>query len=124
MDLDLSDVIESWAKPVLLERRAAPTMSAGGIATPGAATTIPITMVVQPLSDRQMAALSEGLRESARYAGFTRADVHTFDHATKTPADRVTYKGHVYAIGQVGDWDESGRYREVVLVDETAAGRT
>lgn len=120
MELDLSDVIADMVVPVTRIRRAPSTRSPGGRVTKGEETSSPVMMVVQPLSARQASYLPEGIREAARFSGWSRADLQTVNRHADTVPDVIVYQGHRLVVFSLEDW-RVGRFVELVLVDETAA---
>lgn len=120
MQLDLSNVIRRFCRPMVRRRRAAPTISAGGIATPGAVTEDTIIANVQPLEPRRASVLREGLRERATFSVWTSADVRTVDAAAGQLPDVLVYQGHEYHVHAVEAWQDQGGFRELVMVDATA----
>lgn len=118
MALDLSAVIARFAGPIARRRRAAPTYSAGGIATLGAQTVDSISGNVQPLDPRRAQVLREGIRESARFSVWTAAEVRTVDQAGALPPDELVWQGKVYRVHEVDEWAQHGKYRELAMVEE------
>lgn len=117
MTLDLSPVIARFAMSLERRRRAAPTYSAGGIATPGAQTIDTIRGHVQPLDPRRAQVLREGIREGARYSVWTSAAVRTVDETSELPPDEIVYGGRLYRVHSVEAWEQHGLFRELAMVD-------
>lgn len=68
---------------------------------------------VQPLDDRQRAALPEGVRQSVDLRLFSKAEFRTTNQYTNTPADRVVIDGEVFRVIQVKEWRQLLAHFEV-----------
>ena len=75
-------------RTITIKRPAAGSYS-GGLYTAGVETTLTIKGVIQPLQDREVQMLPEGIRTRARWKLYTRSTLQEYSVNGQTIADRV-----------------------------------
>lgn len=96
-------------------RAAAPTLVKGR-SVAGLTSTFPIKGSVQPLTDKEIQFLPEGLRATATWALFTDAVLTTDGFP-----DQLTFQGILYTVKATQDWRANAGYARYVLVKNEVA---
>lgn len=113
--MPLIDTIRRFATgggPYTVTRTAVGTYT-NGVYTPGAASTLSVTLSIQPISGRDLHAVPEG-----QYAEDLRIAYTTTELFTRSPGrdpDVVTIDGEAWTVIDVDRWESSGTYYRAKL---------
>lgn len=103
-------------KAALTVTRTAAPILVKGRSVAGLTSTFPIRGSIQPLTDKEIQFLPEGLRATATWALFTDAVLTT----DGTP-DQVTFQSVTYTVKATQDWQANAAYARYVLVKNEVA---
>ena len=113
---DLSGAIEDCSVPLIGIRFIKPPVMNGRIVAKPIEVRFPFTGSFQPLTDRELRRLPEGMRNQGRAKIYTSTDLKTVDNSAAQIPDRVLYKDVTYHVDRVNDWDDLGGYFKVEVV--------
>jgi hypothetical protein len=109
----VAEAILAEARGYSVSRSVAGTRSKG-VYTPGARSSVAVTMAVQPMTARELQVQPEGLRERQLLKCYATSELRPASQTGGTDGDRFTYRGATYEVTSVSDWsDEGGFWRAV-----------
>lgn len=85
-----------------------------GVYVPGAATTFTIAASIQPVTNRELLRLPEGLRTSLLVKIITGTELRIATAPDGSGADVVSYRGESYQVEAVDAWNELGGAFEAI----------
>lgn len=114
--IDLSDALSAFAVPGgITVRRRSPGTTVDGRYTEGAVEeTEGVEATVQPAGTEDLEMLPEGLRTSKSITVWSAFEFATAEQGAVP--DQVVYRGEVFDVHAVRDWDIVGGYRKAVAV--------
>ena len=74
----------------------------------------PITISLQPMTQKQLNFLPEGMRNSGAMRGFTSFNLLTTDTSDCSVPDRIIKAGVTYQVQRVDDWSNEAGYYEIL----------
>lgn len=113
---DLSCAIEECSVDLLGIRFLSPVVDKGRIASKPREERFPFRGSFQPMNQRELLLLPEGMRDQGRAKLYTTTRLHTVETSDFDLPDRVQYNGVTYKVERVDDWHELGGYYRVELV--------
>ena len=106
---DLSEAVEDCGCPRVIERARPSAMRKGRVAAP-LVERFEVVMSVQPMTDRELQMLPEGMRSRERVKGYACAELKTVDTSDCSVPDRFFWNGAYYQVEKVGAWKELGNF--------------
>lgn len=107
VDMDLSDLVDSFASACVIQRRE-PGVLSNGVWIERAPLRQTIKASVQP-AGREVQLLPEGLRSDDALTVFTRERLRTAADPAGAGGDRLEWQGSLYEARRVDDWISGGR---------------
>lgn len=107
MDMDLSDLVDSFASPCVVRRRT-PGVLSQGVWLERPPTKLNILASVQP-AGREVQLLPEGLRSDEALTIFTSTRLQTAADPAGAGSDRLEWNGNLYEAQRIDDWIAGGR---------------
>ncbi len=106
---DLSEAVLDCATPVVVIR-AYPSSVVKGRASDPIEREFITDLAVQPLSNKELKMLPEGMRNDNRVKAFGCVELKTVVTSKCRVPDKFEYKGNTYQIDKVADWSDAGGY--------------
>lgn len=107
---DIGGIIEDFAAPYTVSRAGAIDFTTTpGFPLAGTPTAIPITAVVQPVRNKDLQRLPEGLRTDQLRAVFTETQLQT-----EPQPDTIVIDGLSWQVESVEPWESGGFWKAIV----------
>jgi hypothetical protein len=80
---------------------------------------IPVLCSIQPMTQKELQLLPEGMRARGRVKIYTQTEMHTVERSECNVPDRVRYRDVEYLVEMVDTWLDQADYYKVIAVRTT-----
>jgi hypothetical protein len=116
---DLSEVIDEFTVNVPVTRFAPTATVKGRLQEPTPETTFRMAACIQPMTEKELQILPEGLRNQDAVKIYTTTKLRVVDQAQSLIPDRFDYEGATYQVALVDSWHDLGNFYRAVATRVT-----
>ena len=114
--MDLSDCIASVSERRMVDiERARPSEIIKGIAQSPSTTSFSTIMSFQPMSQKDLQLLPEGMRNSGAIKGYTATELFTVQTSTCKVPDKIVFENVSYQVQTVDNWSIANYFKIIAV---------